>query len=570
VSDFFLWRTLRSPDPTRIMQVVAVDQSTGDLYTSTAVPRDATVEDIWIDHFVGDVSVGRMTLTGGTDHAYLFTVDNAQIVTQVNFKRVAFGFVAGSTLTASDALKNPVPYTPVYPTPSSWCQGEVTEHGVTYRLFGVPYKADGPSLNPDGTTKPKLPAQVQVIVNNQVTKVIDCAMLGRDGMKLDGAPIGGRLEPEGLSLATINDKRFLIIGVTTGALSEDQTHYLYARALPVLLDTTPMKASVRAAWPAFAKTFEGRVPTMYLDTKGLVTTGTGNLIDSIHDAQSLPWLTKDDKRATPAQIEAEWRQMKARQSSKSLGGFAFVKWATLHLDETAINTLLLDKTDEFWDRLAQSLPSLSTYPADAQLALLDLAWQNGPAFLDSKKDGKYVWAGTRAAVLAQDWKAAAGHVPGTGARADRRKRLYTNAATVKAKGLDYEVLWDTRTPVAPTSTATTPATPKPAAPKPAAPKPKPTTKVSLKALVKAAKNDPTRRSGATTKGSVTAVKVVQTALVSEGALKGKAYVDGSWGPVTVKAWAAYMKKNGWPERDNLPDRQGLVPLGTKHGFEVIA
>ena len=42
-----------------------------------------------------------------------------------------------------------------------------------------------------------------------------------------------------------------------------------------------MRPSVFAAFPGFITRFEGRLPFMYLDTKGLVTTGVGNLIDPL-------------------------------------------------------------------------------------------------------------------------------------------------------------------------------------------------------------------------------------------------------------------------------------------------
>lgn len=219
-----------------------------------------------------------------------------------------------------------------------------------------------------------------------------------------------------------------------------------------------MHASVAAAWPKFCERWEGRLAYMYLDVKAKVTTGTGNLIDSVGAAQALPWLKADGARATPAEIEAEWRRIKARTDLAPKSGYAFAKVATLHLDAATLDRLLVDKSAEFWTRLAQSVPQLEAWPADAQLAALDTAWQNGPAFLDLKSSsGGYVWAGTRAALLGQDFAAAATHVPGTGARADARKRLYRNAATVAALKLDRAVLWNEATPTAP---PTPPAPPK--------------------------------------------------------------------------------------------------------------
>ena len=219
-----------------------------------------------------------------------------------------------------------------------------------------------------------------------------------------------------------------------------------------------MRASVAAAWPAFCQRWEGRLSWMYLDTKRKVTTGTGNLIDSVAEAQALPWLRADGTRATPAQIEAEWRRVKALTALAPRSGWAFEDSATLHLSGATVDRLLKAKTAEFWAGLKRSLPAIESWPADAQLAVLDTAWQNGPAFLELRKLGRYVWRGTRAALLGLDFEAAASHVPDPHPdagdddqrdRAEARKRLYRNAAKVLALKLDPEVLWDTRTPTAP-------------------------------------------------------------------------------------------------------------------------
>ena len=208
-----------------------------------------------------------------------------------------------------------------------------------------------------------------------------------------------------------------------------------------------MHPTVTAAWPAFCTGFEGRCSWMYLDVKRKVTAGVGNLLPSLDAARGLPWLTASGQTASSAEVEREWDAVRARAELAPRGGFAYQHLAALHLDDAAIDRLLLDRTEEFWARLLRSVPDAETWPADAQLATLDLAWQNGPAFLESRDaGGSWVWPGTRAALLAQDWAAAATHVPGDGRRADRRRRLFTNAAAVARLDLDHARLWDTTTP----------------------------------------------------------------------------------------------------------------------------
>jgi GH24 family phage-related lysozyme (muramidase) len=58
-----------------------------------------------------------------------------------------------------------------------------------------------------------------------------------------------------------------------------------------------MHASAQAAWQTFITGHEGNVAHMYLDTKGLVTIGIGNLIDPISLALTLPFQFKATNRA---------------------------------------------------------------------------------------------------------------------------------------------------------------------------------------------------------------------------------------------------------------------------------
>lgn len=210
-----------------------------------------------------------------------------------------------------------------------------------------------------------------------------------------------------------------------------------------------LRRSVAAAFTAFTGPFEGYCTWMYLDTKGLVTTGMGNLIDTIADAQALPWRTASNQPASPAQIAAEWRQIKARQSAKNLGGYAFEKWATLHLEHAAIDRLVAVKMAAFAATIEAAYPTFGTAPADAQLAWMDMGWNYGPAFMDKKKsNGSYEWPSFRAAVRVSNWVHAAAAVPVT-RRGRARSHLFLNAASVVALGVDPDILWLDRAPVKP-------------------------------------------------------------------------------------------------------------------------
>lgn len=208
-----------------------------------------------------------------------------------------------------------------------------------------------------------------------------------------------------------------------------------------------MRAAVAHAWPGFCTAWEGRLDHMYLDTKGLVTTGTGNLIDdgSGHpppSALALPWLTKAGARADQPTVAAEWRQIKARDDLSHRGGYAYAKVATLHLAQADLNALLAVKTGQFWAALASQLAGLEAWPADAQLALMDMAWHMGPHFLGAG------WPRFTKAARAADYAgmAAACSTAAKTPRDGHHQRLYRNAAQVRALHLNPETLWNDRAP----------------------------------------------------------------------------------------------------------------------------
>ena len=94
--------------------------------------------------------------------------------------------------------------------------------------------------------------------------------------------------------------------------------------------------------------------------------------------------------------------------------------------------------------------------------------------------------------------------------------------------------------------------------------------VDLSKLVAAAKADPRAKQGHQTYAA--GVKVVEKALVAEGVL-GKTYAsDGSFGTVTVAAYAAWQRRCGYTgtDADGMPGKTSLERLGRRHGFNVTA
>lgn len=212
-----------------------------------------------------------------------------------------------------------------------------------------------------------------------------------------------------------------------------------------------MRPSVQAAWPVVAREHEGALPFMYLDTVSKVTAGIGTLLDDgsgqpPESCMSLPWTTVDqgvERVATRAEIASAWAVVKSRTDLAPRGGYAFRDVTTLRLDDRTIDGLLTAKTLEFWSVLSAQLVDLEEWPADAQLALIDMAYQLGPRFMGPR------WPNFTAAAHASDFAACADHCSVRQASVERnthRKRLYRNAATVVELGIPPAKLWDRLTP----------------------------------------------------------------------------------------------------------------------------
>jgi hypothetical protein len=93
--------------------------------------------------------------------------------------------------------------------------------------------------------------------------------------------------------------------------------------------------------------------------------------------------------------------------------------------------------------------------------------------------------------------------------------------------------------------------------------------VSLAHVVAAAKRDPAAPQGHTTYKSE--VLVVERALKAENLLAA-AYVDGSFGTLTISAYARWQRHLGYtgPAADGIPGMTSLKKLGARHGFDVKA
>lgn len=210
------------------------------------------------------------------------------------------------------------------------------------------------------------------------------------------------------------------------------------------------RQAVLDAFRDFTVKFEGDTNWMYLDVKGLVTTGIGNLIDPVGITLPLPWKNGDGSSASQDQIRSAWNTVKSRQDMAPRGGGAFQSLTSIRLSPEGVKQLVASKVLANEAVLRARFPALDTWPADAQLALYSMAWAAGPNF----NAPKFVAAASRpipdfATMAAESHFNTAGN-PGLAPRNTANFELLNNAATIVKNGYDFAMLhWPVELPDVP-------------------------------------------------------------------------------------------------------------------------
>lgn len=173
---------------------------------------------------------------------------------------------------------------------------------------------------------------------------------------------------------------------------------------------------------ASLKRWEGSVPHMYLDTKGFITVGVGNLLATVSAAMDLSFMLGKEV-AFSHEIHADYSRILRMTPGLSAG--AYRNKSSVTLLEEDIDRLLRKRLDtEFLPGLAKLLPGFSRFPRSAQIALLDIAFNCGVNGLAKFKN-------LRASVAAGDWIAAGRSSRRAGARDERNawtRRQFAAAA----------------------------------------------------------------------------------------------------------------------------------------------
>lgn len=173
---------------------------------------------------------------------------------------------------------------------------------------------------------------------------------------------------------------------------------------------------------------EGNIPYMYLDTVGRVTVGVGHMIASPSLAQAMSFVMRGTSQpATAAQLAAEYNSVSAQRPAMSAGKYQ--PFTKLEMTPAAIDQLLDKDIAGMESGVRSSFRGYDNYPAPAQDALLDMAFNLGVTGLVTK------FPKLKAAAEAGDWRTCANECQRNGisqTRNDKTKALFESACLAHA------------------------------------------------------------------------------------------------------------------------------------------
>ena len=128
---------------------------------------------------------------------------------------------------------------------------------------------------------------------------------------------------------------------------------------------------------------EGSIPHMYLDTRGYVTVGVGQMLPSAERALELDFVERAGRaQAGGEAVRADYDSVKSREPGRAAGNYK--KFTQLDLPEEKIDELLERRLNEFEAGLKREFPDYDDYPEDARLGLMDMAYNLGLSGLVNK------------------------------------------------------------------------------------------------------------------------------------------------------------------------------------------
>lgn len=162
-----------------------------------------------------------------------------------------------------------------------------------------------------------------------------------------------------------------------------------------------MTPAARFKFITLTRELEGVCTWLYLDVKGLVSVGIGNLVDPIGSlwAANLDW-RNGDAPAADSEVWGAWRTIKGHQELRLQGGGTFQRLTAIRATDESIDHLVGTTLDRFCRVLLGFFPEFLAWPDDAQVALMLMAWALGASFPSR-------WPKLRMALQALDFATAA-------------------------------------------------------------------------------------------------------------------------------------------------------------------
>ena len=210
-----------------------------------------------------------------------------------------------------------------------------------------------------------------------------------------------------------------------------------------------MHDSVRDAFLTVASQVNGPIDHMYCDNNRDVMCGIKYPIPSDDAATMLSWRWRDtNKRATSKEIRAEWKAIRwmgqtGLDNSRSPAFYA--KYAQLVLTSTEITRITISKMFANENLLEWIFHDMRFWPADAQMAALQIVWHDGIKVFD--RNSEHFQDTLIDAVQNQDWiSAAESYVAEDPAMKVLIDRLFKNAAKVSDLAVHKAKFWGNTEP----------------------------------------------------------------------------------------------------------------------------
>lgn len=141
---------------------------------------------------------------------------------------------------------------------------------------------------------------------------------------------------------------------------------------------------------------EGCISHMYLDTVGKVTVAVGNMLPTADAATTLDFIDRETKTpASEVDIRKEFELVQAQIPAKVAASYK--RYTKLDLTDEFIDQLLERRIDEFESGLVRDFSNYLSFPDEARLGLIDMAFNLGNKGLLSK------FPSFTRAVRAKDW-----------------------------------------------------------------------------------------------------------------------------------------------------------------------